>query len=113
VLGTGRHRNLYFNAGHGHMGWTMAFGTARIVADLGAGRKPGHDITGLWARAVAGGRWGGGHRGSACGPHAGRSGATARTESLGASQALPLLTHATHDEYDDARGDPRLAGEPL
>jgi D-amino-acid dehydrogenase len=55
VLGTGRHRNLYFNAGHGHMGWTMAFGTARIVADLVAGRKPDHDLTGLGPRAVAGG----------------------------------------------------------
>jgi D-amino-acid dehydrogenase len=56
VLGTGRHRNLYFNAGHGHMGWTMAFGTARIVADLVAGRKPDHDLTGLGPRPVAGGR---------------------------------------------------------
>jgi D-amino-acid dehydrogenase len=55
VLGTGRHRNLYFNAGHGHMGWTMAFGTARIVADLVAGRKPDHDLAGLGPRAVAGG----------------------------------------------------------
>jgi D-amino-acid dehydrogenase len=56
VLGTGRHRNLYFNAGHGHMGWTMAFGTARIVADLVAGRKPDHDLAGLGPRGVAGGR---------------------------------------------------------
>jgi D-amino-acid dehydrogenase len=39
VLGIGRHRNLFLNAGHGHMGWTMAFGTARIVADLVAGRS--------------------------------------------------------------------------
>jgi D-amino-acid dehydrogenase len=56
VLGRGRHRNLYFNAGHGHMGWTMAFGTARIVADLVAGRKPDHDPAALGPRAVAGGR---------------------------------------------------------
>jgi D-amino-acid dehydrogenase len=55
VLGTGRHRNLYFNAGHGHMGWTMAFGTGRIVADLIAGRKPEHDLQGLGPRPVAGG----------------------------------------------------------
>jgi D-amino-acid dehydrogenase len=55
VLGRGRHRNLYFNAGHGHMGWTMAFGTARIVTDLVAGRKPDHDPVGLGPRAVAGG----------------------------------------------------------
>jgi D-amino-acid dehydrogenase len=56
VLGTGRHRNLYFNAGHGHMGWTMACGTARIVADLVAGRRPAFDPAGLGPRAGAGGR---------------------------------------------------------
>ncbi len=55
VLGPGRHRNLHFNAGHGHMGWTMAFGTARIVTDLIAGRKPDHELDGLGPRAVAGG----------------------------------------------------------
>ena len=33
ILGLGRHRNLFFNCGHGHMGWTMACGTARIVDD--------------------------------------------------------------------------------
>jgi D-amino-acid dehydrogenase len=55
VLGLGRHRNLYLNAGHGHMGWTMAFGTARIVADLVAGRRPAHDLDGLGPRRVAGG----------------------------------------------------------
>jgi D-amino-acid dehydrogenase len=56
VLGPGRHRNLFLNVGHGHMGWTMAFGTARIVADLVAGRRPAHDMTGLGPRPVAGGR---------------------------------------------------------
>jgi D-amino-acid dehydrogenase len=55
ILGTSRHRNLFFNAGHGHMGWTMAFGTARIVADLMAGRKPEHDPEGLTPRRQAGG----------------------------------------------------------
>jgi glycine/D-amino acid oxidase-like deaminating enzyme len=34
----------------------MAFGTARIVADLVAGRRPEHDLTGLTPRTVAGGR---------------------------------------------------------
>jgi D-amino-acid dehydrogenase len=56
VLGPTRRRNLFLNAGHGHMGWTMAFGTARIVADLVAGRRPEHDLTGLGPRAVGGGR---------------------------------------------------------
>jgi D-amino-acid dehydrogenase len=56
VLGRGRHRNLFFDTGHGHMGWTMTCGTARIVADLVAGRRPEHDVAGLGPRAVAGGR---------------------------------------------------------
>ena len=47
ILGTGRHRNLWFNTGHGHMGWTMACGSARIVADLIDGRAPEIDIAGL------------------------------------------------------------------
>jgi D-amino-acid dehydrogenase len=55
IVGAGRYRNLFLNAGHGHMGWTMAFGTARIVADLMAGRKPEHDPAGLGPRPGAGG----------------------------------------------------------
>ena len=40
VLGRRRHRNLWFNTGHGHIGWTMSHGTARITADLIGGRAP-------------------------------------------------------------------------
>jgi D-amino-acid dehydrogenase len=47
ILGTARHANLYFNTGHGHMGFTMACGSSRIVADLVAGREPAHPIRGL------------------------------------------------------------------
>ena len=50
ILGLGRHRNLFFNCGHGHMGWTMACGTARIVADLMNGRMPELDLEGLTPR---------------------------------------------------------------
>ena len=50
ILGLGRHRNLFFNSGHGHMGWTMACGTARIVADLMSGRMPELDLEGLTLR---------------------------------------------------------------
>ena len=50
ILGLGRHRNLFFNCGHGHMGWTMACGTARIVADLMNGRMPELDLVGLAPR---------------------------------------------------------------
>jgi D-amino-acid dehydrogenase len=40
ILGTGRHSNLFYNTGHGHLGWTMSCGTARLTADLIAGKTP-------------------------------------------------------------------------
>ena len=39
--------NLYLATGHGTLGWTMAAGTARVIADLISGRKPAIDMTGL------------------------------------------------------------------
>jgi len=50
IFGLGRQRNLYFNTGHGHMGWTMANGAARIAADLIARRKPAVELTGMTLR---------------------------------------------------------------
>jgi D-amino-acid dehydrogenase len=47
IFGRGRQRNLWLNTGHGHMGWTMACGSARITADLIAGRTPAIDLTGM------------------------------------------------------------------
>lgn len=49
-FGTGLYANLYFNAGQGHMGWAMAAGSARIVADLVSGRRPEIDLDGLRVR---------------------------------------------------------------
>jgi D-amino-acid dehydrogenase len=46
-FGPTRYRNLFVNTGQGHMGWTMACGSARITADLIAGRKPEIDIEGM------------------------------------------------------------------
>ena len=50
ILGRGRLANLDYNTGHGHMGWTMACGTARISADLIAGRTPELPLEGLTLR---------------------------------------------------------------
>lgn len=47
LLGQCRYRNLYLNTGHGHMGWTMSHGAARIVADMIAGSEPAIDVTGM------------------------------------------------------------------
>ncbi len=46
VGGTGL-ANLYLATGHGTLGWTMAAGTARVIADLISGRKPSIDLSGL------------------------------------------------------------------
>ncbi|TMJ37449.1 MAG: FAD-dependent oxidoreductase [Alphaproteobacteria bacterium] len=47
ILGQGRYRNLWFNTGQGHMGWTMSHGAARITADLVAGKKPQISLDGM------------------------------------------------------------------
>jgi D-amino-acid dehydrogenase len=47
ILGTAIHSNLFFNSGHGHMGFTMACGSSRIVADLIDGRKPEIPVAGM------------------------------------------------------------------
>ncbi len=49
-FGTGKYQNLWFNIGHGHMGFTMAAGGGQITADLVAGRTPAIDLEGLRIR---------------------------------------------------------------
>ncbi len=46
-LGKAQYANLFLNTGQGHMGWTMAHGSAKITADLVAGRLPDIDLAGL------------------------------------------------------------------
>jgi len=40
LIGRTRLPNLYLNTGHGTLGWTLACGSARALADLVAGRRP-------------------------------------------------------------------------
>jgi D-amino-acid dehydrogenase len=47
VVGGTRIAGLYLATGHGTLGWTMAAGTGRVMADLIAGRKPEIDLDGL------------------------------------------------------------------
>jgi D-amino-acid dehydrogenase len=49
VVGDTTLPNLYLATGHGTLGWTMAAGTARVIADLIGGRKPAIDMSGLTA----------------------------------------------------------------
>jgi D-amino-acid dehydrogenase len=46
-FGQKTYRNLFLNTGHGHIGWTMSHGSARITADLVAGRTPAIPMDGL------------------------------------------------------------------
>ena len=49
VVGATRLPNLYLATGHGTLGWTMAAGTARVMADVISGRAPEIDLDGLTA----------------------------------------------------------------
>ena len=40
IIGATRHANLWLNTGHGTLGWTMACGSAQILADLIAKQQP-------------------------------------------------------------------------
>ncbi|MBI2720154.1 MAG: D-amino acid dehydrogenase [Rhizobiales bacterium] len=39
VIGATRYANLHLNTGHGTLGWTMACGSGRVLADMLSGRK--------------------------------------------------------------------------
>ena len=47
VVGATRLPNLYLASGHGTLGWTMAAGTGRVMADVISGRKAEIDLDGL------------------------------------------------------------------
>ena len=44
LVGRTRYRNLFLNTGHGTLGWTMACGSARALADVVAQRRPEVDF---------------------------------------------------------------------
>jgi D-amino-acid dehydrogenase len=47
VIGPSRSLGIWLNLGHGSSGWALSCGSARILADLMAERKPAIDISGL------------------------------------------------------------------
>ncbi len=47
ILGSTRLPNLFMATGHGTLGWTMAAGTARVMADVISSRAPEIDMDGL------------------------------------------------------------------
>jgi D-amino-acid dehydrogenase len=48
-MGPTRYPNLFLNTGHGTLGWTMACGSGRAVADLVTGAAPEISFDGLTA----------------------------------------------------------------
>jgi D-amino-acid dehydrogenase len=53
VMGGTKFANLFLATGHGTLGWTMAAGTGRAMADLLTGRRPEIDFDGLTAARYA------------------------------------------------------------
>ncbi len=47
IIGATRLRNLFLNTGHGTLGWTMACGSGRLLADLMAKKRPQISAEGL------------------------------------------------------------------
>ena len=47
LVGGTRYRNLWLNTGHGTLGWTMACGSGRLIADLISQRQPDISPSGL------------------------------------------------------------------
>jgi D-amino-acid dehydrogenase len=47
IVGATRYRNLFLNTGHGTLGWTMACGSGRLLADLIGRKRPQISAEGL------------------------------------------------------------------
>lgn len=47
IVGRTQHGNLFLNTGHGTLGWTMACGSGRLLADIITGRSPEISTAGL------------------------------------------------------------------
>jgi D-amino-acid dehydrogenase len=47
IIGATPVKNLLLATGHGTLGWTMAAGTGRVIADLVSGRQPDIDVSAL------------------------------------------------------------------
>ncbi len=54
VIGATPIANLFLAIGHGTLGWTMAAGTGRVLADVISGRAAGIDLSGLTIARYAG-----------------------------------------------------------
>jgi D-amino-acid dehydrogenase len=59
IVGRSPIANLFLNTGHGTLGWTMAAGSGRVLADIVSGRRAGIETRDLgYARYLREGRKG-------------------------------------------------------
>jgi D-amino-acid dehydrogenase len=47
IVGGTRYKNLFFNTGHGTLGWTMSVGSGKLLSDIVSGRKTDISTDGL------------------------------------------------------------------
>ena len=47
IIGGTKYSNLFLNTGHGTLGWTMACGSGKLIADIVTGQKPDINPSGL------------------------------------------------------------------
>ena len=52
ILGASPIANLFLNAGHGALGWTLACGCAKVVSDLASGKPPEIALEGLTLKTI-------------------------------------------------------------
>jgi D-amino-acid dehydrogenase len=45
IISSTKIKGLFLNTGHGTLGWTMSFGSARVISDLVSGGTPDIDAT--------------------------------------------------------------------
>ena len=45
IIGKTKYPNLFLNTGHGTLGWTMACGSGKVLADIISGRTPDIDVS--------------------------------------------------------------------
>jgi len=53
IIGPTRYSNLFVNTGHGTLGWTMACGSGKVLADIMSGRAPDIDASELGMQRYA------------------------------------------------------------
>jgi D-amino-acid dehydrogenase len=56
IVGATRLPELFLNTGHGTLGWTMACGSGRLLADLVTGQRPEISTDGLGVDRYLAGR---------------------------------------------------------